>query len=55
MEMLDKVFVKIPENTNLILHSDQGWQYQQVRYQERLRKKESYKVCQGKEIVWIML
>lgn len=39
MEMLDKAFAKIPENTNLILHSDQGWQYQQARYQERLMKK----------------
>ncbi|AUS97690.1 hypothetical protein CDQ84_18785 [Clostridium thermosuccinogenes] len=39
MEMLDKAFIKIPKNTNLILHSDQGWQYQQVRYQERLREK----------------
>jgi putative transposase len=26
--MLDKAFAKIPDNTNLILHSDQGWQYQ---------------------------
>ena len=28
-DMLDKAFRKIPDNTNLlILHSDQGWQYQ---------------------------
>ena len=26
--MLDKAFAKIPDGTNLILHSDQGWQYQ---------------------------
>jgi len=26
--MLRKAFKKIPDNTNLILHSDQGWQYQ---------------------------
>ena len=25
--MLDKAFEKIPNGTNLILHSDQGWQY----------------------------
>ena len=25
--MLNEVFAKIPDNTNLILHSDQGWQY----------------------------
>ena len=26
--MLDEAFAKIPAETNLILHSDQGWQYQ---------------------------
>ena len=26
--MLDKAFAKIPDGTDLILHSDQGWQYQ---------------------------
>ncbi len=30
--MLNKAFKKIPNNTNLILHSDQGWQYQMKRY-----------------------
>lgn len=25
MSMLDKAFAKIPNNTKLILHSDQGW------------------------------
>ena len=25
--MLDEAFAKIPAETNLILHSDQGWQY----------------------------
>ena len=32
--MLEKAFTKIPDNTNLILHSDQGWQYQHKHYQE---------------------
>lgn len=36
--MLDKAFEKIPDGTNLILHSDQGWQYQQRKYQERLHQ-----------------
>ena len=31
--MLEKAFVNIPDNTNLILHSDQGWQYQHKQYQ----------------------
>lgn len=39
MDMLDRVFQKIPDNTNLIFHSDQGWQYQHKRYQHRLREK----------------
>ena len=37
--MLDKAFEKIPDNTNLILHSDQGWQYQHKQYQRMLREK----------------
>jgi transposase InsO family protein len=38
-EMLDKAFAKIPDNTNLILHSDQGWQYFMKPYQWRLKSK----------------
>lgn len=38
-EMLDKAFEKIPDGTNLILHSDQGWQYQNANYQKRLSDK----------------
>ena len=37
--MLDKAFEKIPDGTNLILHSDQGWQYQHRQYQRMLREK----------------
>ena len=37
--MLKKAFKKIPDNTNLILHSDQGWQYQMKRYQNQLKEK----------------
>ena len=37
--MLDEAFEKIPDNTNLIVHSDQGWQYQHKRYQRMLREK----------------
>ena len=36
--MLDEAFEKIPDDTNLILHSDQGWQYQHKRYQRMLRE-----------------
>lgn len=39
MDMLDKAFVKIPNNTNIILHSDQGWHYQHNLYQRRLKEK----------------
>ena len=37
--MLEKAFDVIPDNTNLILHSDQGWQYQHKHYQNMLVKK----------------
>lgn len=37
--MLDKAFETIPDNTNLILHSDQGWHYQHKQYQAMLRNK----------------
>jgi len=42
MDMLDKAFVKIPNNTNLILHSDQGWQYQHKQFQHALKEKGIY-------------
>lgn len=37
--MLKKSFKKIPDHTNLILHSDQGWQYQMKQYQRILEGK----------------
>ena len=37
--MLDQAFAKIPDGTDLILHSDQGWQYQHKQYQRMLREK----------------
>ena len=38
-DMLNKAFINIPDNTNLFLHSDQGWQYQHKQYQRMLRNK----------------
>ncbi len=37
--MLSQAFEKIPDNTNLILHSDQGWHYQHKQYQRMLQEK----------------
>ena len=37
--MLKKAFKKIPDDTKLILHSDQGWQYQMSQYQHLLKEK----------------
>lgn len=37
--MLDKAFEKILDQTNLILHSDQEWQYQHGQYRLMLREK----------------
>ena len=39
VDMIKKAFEKIPNNTNLILHSDQGWQYQMKQYQHLLLEK----------------
>lgn len=33
------MYVKKKDDTNLILHSDQGWQYQMNDYQQRLKAK----------------
>ena len=38
-KMLEQAFQKIPDGTNLILHSDQGWQYQHKQYQKMLKDK----------------
>jgi transposase InsO family protein len=38
-DMLEKAFLKIPDGIELVLHSDQGWQYQMKHYQAMLRKK----------------
>ena len=36
MNMLDEAICKLPKNSNLTLHSDQGWQYQMKSYQHKL-------------------
>ena len=37
--MLEQAFSKIPDNTKLLLHSDQGWHYRHKRYVEMLKEK----------------
>lgn len=37
--MLNKAFEQLPNGTNLILHSDQGWHYQHKQYQRMLSTK----------------
>lgn len=39
ISMLEKAFDQIEDGTNLILHSDQGWQYQHKQYQQMLKSK----------------
>ena len=36
--MLDKAFEKFPETEGIIMHSDQGWQYQHTYYRNELKK-----------------
>ena len=38
-DMLNKAFKRFPSVQGLIMHSDQGWQYQHKRYQRMLREK----------------
>ncbi len=38
MEMLQQAFRKIPDHGPLMLHSDQGWQYQMSTYRRMLRE-----------------
>ena len=38
-DMLEQAFQKVPDGSNLILHSDQGWQYQMKPYQRMLAAK----------------
>lgn len=38
-QMLDEAFRRVPDGSNLILHSDQGWQYQHKHYQKMLNAK----------------
>ena len=38
-DMLRKAFEVIPDGTNLIVHSDQGWHYQHRQYRQMLRAK----------------
>lgn len=37
--MLDDAFARIPDPLDIVLHSDQSWQYQMKQYQLRLRQK----------------
>ena len=39
MTMLDKAFARLKGHENLILHSDQGWQYQTVGYRKALSQR----------------
>ena len=38
-DMLNKAFKRFPSVQGLIMHSDQGWQYQHKQYQRMLREK----------------
>ena len=38
-DMLEQAFRKIPDDSNLLFHSDQGWQYQMKPFQRMLKAK----------------
>lgn len=37
--MLEKAFRKVKDTAGMIMHSDQGWHYQHMRYQQMLKKR----------------
>jgi len=39
-EMLNKAFVRLKDGDSLMLHSDQGWQYQMKAYQDALEQRD---------------
>ena len=39
ISMLEQAFRELPDNTGLILHSDQGWHYQHKQYRQMLAEK----------------
>ena len=53
--MLEKAFNKFPKTEGLILHSDQGWQYQHFYYRNELKNMESFSQCLEKETVMIIV
>jgi transposase InsO family protein len=48
--MLKKAFKKIPNNTNLTLHSDQGWQYQMKNISIYWKKRNCTKYVKKREL-----
>lgn len=53
-----KAFEQIPDGSECVLHSNQGWQYQHKQYQRMFRKKHKKDIrssIAGKAAVWTML
>ena len=44
-DMLNKAFERFPSVQGLIMHSDQGWQYQHAFYRSELQSMELYNLC----------
>ena len=38
-EMLDRALDRLPDDHNLLLHSDQGWHYQMKQYRQTLEER----------------
>lgn len=38
MNMLEQALISVKEPENLLIHSDQGWQYQMKQYQHKLKQ-----------------
>ena len=40
--MLEKAFERLPEEDELLMHSDQGWHYQMKQYRHALQETRYY-------------
>jgi len=52
-EMLEKALERLPEEHQLLMHSDQGWHYQMKPYSHTLQLRGIVQVCLVKAIVMI--
>ena len=54
-EMVEKALERLPEEHQLLMHSDRGWHYQMKQYRHALQSRGLCKVCRVKATVTTIL